>query len=114
MGVVGAEDWERVGGAKTCGQGHTHAAIALSGGEFLARMDADDIALPDRLEIQVRFMREHPDVVLLGGAYELIDGAGRFLTKMIPPLDDATLQEHALSGRTPICHPLAMMRREVV
>src|SRR5438046_2743554 len=85
-------------------------AIALSRGEFLARMDADDIALPNRLEVQVRFMREHRDVVLLGGGYELIDGAGRFLRKMIPPSDDATLQEHALSGRTPICHPLAMMR----
>jgi glycosyltransferase involved in cell wall biosynthesis len=89
-------------------------ATALSRGEFLARMDADDIALPNRLEVQVRFMREHPDVVLLGGGYELIDGAGRLLTKIIPPVDDETLQEHALSGRTPICHPLAMTRRDAV
>src|SRR5256885_7165052 len=89
-------------------------AIALSRGEFLARMDADDIALPNRLQIQVDFLQAHSDVVLLGGGYELIDGAGRLLTKIIPPADDATLQEHALSGRTPICHPLAMMRRDAV
>jgi hypothetical protein len=44
----------------------------------------------------------------------LIDAAGRMLTTIIPPADDATLQEHALSGRTPICHPLAMMRRESI
>jgi glycosyltransferase involved in cell wall biosynthesis len=89
-------------------------AIQMSQGELIARMDADDVAKPDRLRIQGEFMRAHPDVVLLGGGYELIDSAGRLLTKIIPPGDDATLQEHALSGRTPICHPLAMMRRDAV
>jgi glycosyltransferase involved in cell wall biosynthesis len=89
-------------------------AIHLSTGELIARMDADDIARPTRLQIQVDFLRAHPEVVLLGGGYELIDGAGRLLTRIIPPVDDATLQEHALSGRTPICHPLAMMRRDAV
>ena len=86
----------------------------LARGEFLARMDADDVAAPDRLRIQVEYLRAHPDVSVLGGAYELIDDAGRMLTTIVPPTDDATLQEHALSGRTPICHPLAMMRRDAV
>jgi glycosyltransferase involved in cell wall biosynthesis len=89
-------------------------AIELSGGELLARMDADDIAMPDRLRRQVEFMQQHPRVVLLGGAYELIDGRGRLLTRITPPLDDQPLQELALAGRTPICHPLAMMRRDAV
>jgi glycosyltransferase involved in cell wall biosynthesis len=89
-------------------------ALALSSGELIARMDADDIALPDRLRVQVEYMRSHPEVSLLGGAYELIDDAGRMLTTIVPPPDDATLQEHALSGRTPICHPLAMFRRDAV
>ena len=88
--------------------------LKLARGEFIARMDADDVAMPDRLKIQVEFMRAHPQVSLLGGAYELIDGAGRMLTTLRPPTDNATLQEHALSGRTPICHPLAMMRRDAL
>src|SRR2546423_1122596 len=88
--------------------------LKLARGEFIARMDADDVAAPDRLQIQVEYLRAHPDVSLLGGAYELIDDAGRILTTIVPPSDDATLQEHALSGRTPICHPLAMMRRDAV
>src|SRR5437016_6143907 len=58
--------------------------IAEARGEFLARMDADDLALPQRLAVQVKFMQEHPDVVLLGGAYELIDEAGRALTTLTP------------------------------
>src|SRR4051794_6460824 len=88
--------------------------VQLARGELIARMDADDVARADRLQIQVDYLRAHPEVVLLGGAYELIDGAGRMLTTIRPPSDDATLQEHALSGRTPICHPLAMMRRDAV
>ena len=86
--------------------------LKLARGGFIARMDADDAALPDRLKLQVEYLRGHPEVSVLGGAYELIDDAGRMLTTIVPPTDDATLQEHALSGRTPICHPLAMFRRD--
>ena len=88
--------------------------IDLAQCELLARMDADDICLPQRLARQVEFMQQHPQVVLLGGAYAMIDGAARLLTTIEPPPDNATLQEHALSGRTPICHPLAMMRKSAV
>jgi glycosyltransferase involved in cell wall biosynthesis len=88
--------------------------IELARCDLIARMDADDACLPNRLERQVAFMNEHPQVVLLGGAYAMIDARGRLLTMIDPPRDNATLQEHALSGRTPICHPLAMMRREAV
>jgi glycosyltransferase involved in cell wall biosynthesis len=89
-------------------------ALQLAQGEFIARMDADDLSTPRRFELQLSYLREHPEVVLLGGAYDLIDDAGRYLTTITPPGDDATLQEHALSGRTPICHPLAMMRRDAM
>lgn len=86
--------------------------LKLAAGDLIARMDSDDLATPDRLAKQVAFMDAHPDVVLLGGAYALIDEAGRRLHVMRPPTDDAALQEDCLSGRTPICHPLAMFRRE--
>lgn len=89
-------------------------AVHLAQGEYIARMDADDLSTPKRFEVQVEFLRSHPEVVLLGGAYDLIDDKTRYLTTITPPGDDATLQEHALSGRTPICHPLAMMHRDAV
>lgn len=82
-------------------------------GEFVARMDADDIALPRRLEMQVAHMEAHDDVVCLGGYYELIDYLGRYLTTMMPPHDHAALEAQLLAGHTPICHPSAMMRRAV-
>ena len=83
-------------------------------GEFLARMDSDDVALPVRFEAQVRAMREDPTVAVVGGTYELVDAAGRLLRTEYPPQDDATLQELALRGLTPIPQPLAMMRMSMV
>jgi len=89
-------------------------AMSLATGQFIARMDGDDIALPDRLQKQVTFLIANPHVVLLGGAYELIDGDGRRIRTWRPAGDDATLQKHCLEGSTPICHPLAMMRADAV
>ena len=83
-------------------------------GEFVARMDADDVALPERLEKQVDLLRRKPGVAVVGGGYELVDGAGRLLRIEHPPTDDAALQELCLSGRTPICHPLATIRKSAL
>jgi hypothetical protein len=85
--------------------------IAASTAPLIARMDADDIALHDRFAKQVAFLDAHPEVVLLGGAYELIDGKGRLLTTVRQPADDAALQSILLRGSCPICQPLAMFRR---
>jgi glycosyltransferase involved in cell wall biosynthesis len=48
----------------------------LAVGPYLARMDADDVALPDRLERQVAYLDRSPDVALLGGGIVLVDEAG--------------------------------------
>ncbi|MDB5294889.1 MAG: hypothetical protein JWO31_872 [Phycisphaerales bacterium] len=79
-------------------------------GEFLARMDCDDVCYPDRFEKQVAFLRANPEVVCAGGAFDLIDEEGRLLTRLRPPTDDATIQAKALAGHGSICHPAAMIR----
>src|SRR5262249_31043112 len=53
--------------------------LSRARGELLARMDADDVALPQRFAQQVAYLRSHPDVVCAGTAVHLIDAAGRFL-----------------------------------
>lgn len=88
--------------------------IELASGELLARMDADDIALPHRFEHQVRFFEAHPRVVCIGGGVILIDEQGRELHHPPPVLGDAHVQRSALEGRMPICHPAAMFRAHAV
>jgi glycosyltransferase involved in cell wall biosynthesis len=41
-------------------------AVAMSCGKYFARMDADDIAYPERLKLQIEYLERHPDVDLLG------------------------------------------------
>lgn len=54
-------------------------AIRLAKGEYIARMDADDISEPTRLERQVEVLDRDPDVVLVACWYEVIDEKGNFL-----------------------------------
>ena len=55
-----------------------NAAMAYARAPLVAILDADDIALPDRLAISTAFMAEHRDVVLAGSAYRIfIDEAGQ-------------------------------------
>src|ERR1700728_2879314 len=54
----------------------------LARGEFLARVDADDICLPDRFEKQIAFLREHPDYVAVGSRVMFIDPDGLELFEM--------------------------------
>ena len=81
--------------------------------DLVARMDSDDISLPDRLRRQVTYMRDHPDVVALGTAFDVIDARGRTTRTVHPPLTDAAIRSALLRGN-PLCHPTVMLRRSVV
>lgn len=62
-------------------------AISLAKGEFLARMDADDISLPGRLEKQVNYLLGHKETVAVGGQCLLIDKNGDIIgEKTFPTL----------------------------
>lgn len=100
---------ENYGGGKT-----RNRLIAEAQGTYVAAMDADDISLPDRLALQVQFLNDHPEVVCLGGAHDLIDGDGRLLTRLHLPEQNEEIQSLALAGHGSICHPCAMIRRTVL
>lgn len=88
--------------------------IAEARGEFMARMDADDIALPDRFARQVEFLRAHPAALCVGGAFQIIDEAGRYLTTLYPPTSNEQIQDHLIHGRCAISHPAAMARLQPI
>jgi glycosyltransferase involved in cell wall biosynthesis len=85
-------------------------------GEFLARMDADDIALPERFERQVDYLRAHPDYVLVGSRVLLIDPEGDPLCDWCTLEDQNAIDSGFLQCErgTLISHPAVMMRRDAV
>lgn len=88
--------------------------LALAQGELIARMDADDVALPDRFQQQVEFLHHHPEVVCVGGAHDIIDAKGRLLTTLPLPETNEDIQRSALAGHGSICHPCAMIRKSAL
>ena len=88
-------------------------ALARARGALVARLDADDVARPDRLERQHAFLAAHPEVGLLGSAARVVDEAGREVGRIRPPEDDATLRR-ALIRRNPFVHSSIMARRALI
>jgi glycosyltransferase involved in cell wall biosynthesis len=82
--------------------------LAAAGGDYIARMDSDDVSLPARLRQQVRFMDENPDVAVCGTFYRSF-GAGRERTVRLPR-DPETLRTMLLFA-SPLAHPTVMIRR---
>lgn len=80
---------------------------------LVARMDSDDLSKSYRLERQVAYMSQHPEVTVLGTAYEIIDAGGRPQQTMSLPTTDAEIRRALLRGN-PLCHPSVMFRRKAV
>lgn len=78
-------------------------------GEYLARMDADDIAFPDRFAQQVDFLDRHPQVAVVGTAVMRIDAAGREIKRNFCPTSHAEIVQ-ALREYTCFTHPTVMLR----
>jgi glycosyltransferase involved in cell wall biosynthesis len=88
--------------------------IALARGELLARLDADDVALPERFAIQFAYLRDHPEIICVGSQAHIIDEFGRILHNNHPGMSHEEIHEIALEGRCPLAHSSIMMRRESV
>src|ERR1051326_2264165 len=56
--------------------GALNDGLAVARGEFIARMDADDVALPGRFQAQLDYLRGHPDCIAVGTAVQIIDARG--------------------------------------
>jgi len=95
-----------------CGLGDArNASCSLAQGKYIAVMDADDIALPDRLSAETDFMEKHPDVGVVGGATEWIDATGRVWGIHDCPAEDQEIKS-ALPVYHPFFHPALLIRRE--
>lgn len=90
-----------------------NAGIAASTAPLVARMDADDVAEPDRLRLQVAYLREHPEVGAVGTRATVIDEDGRVTGAMDVPTDPADIRRR-LIVRNLLVHPAVTMRRDAL
>lgn len=92
--------------------------LAVAGGEFVARMDADDISLENRFEKQVNFLKSHTDHIVCGTGVELIGDwqskhSNKFICRKIP--EKESFRINLLFGNFPnIVHPTAMFNHNLL
>lgn len=86
-------------------------ALGLARGEFIARMDSDDIALPRRFETQVNALREDSELVLLGTEVDFIDESGQRFFVRGHACDHVEIRRRLLTGDGgALTHPTVIFR----
>jgi glycosyltransferase involved in cell wall biosynthesis len=89
--------------------GALNDAIAAANAPYIARMDGDDLCLPNRFEHQLTFLKANPEVLLVGAEVEFIDSRGKRLKTYRPPHDGASIQKALLEGNSgALIHPAIM------
>jgi len=86
--------------------------LSIAQGMYVARMDADDVSLPERFAKQVQFLDEHPDISVLGTGFQIIDDVGTRGVKVLFPTEPS-LVKWQMFFYCPIVHPSVMVRRMV-
>ena len=87
--------------------------LAHCRGEYLARMDADDITLPTRFGKQVRFLDKNPEIGLLGTQLACM-GECRIGKNLNLPCSNQAIRQSLLKGKHALCHPTLMMRTQLL
>lgn len=81
------------------------------GYEYIARMDADDISLPERISKQITYLKLHPEIDIVGGAIEEIDENSKSHGKIIFYPETPMGCYEFFSRRNPHAHPAVMFRK---
>ena len=82
-------------------------------GKYIVRMDADDLALPERLQVQYDFLQAHPEVGLVSSCFDIIDQQGvRIKTECYGFTPEDLFYRMHFSN--PIAHSSVMFRRDLV
>ncbi|WP_304206889.1 glycosyltransferase [Phocaeicola plebeius] len=99
---------ERMGFVRALNEG-----LCQASGKYIARMDGDDISLPDRIRKEVDYLEKHGHVDVLGGAMDIIDEKGTVVSERFYPLYGLKLHVWAVL-RNPLAHPTVMLRSSLV
>lgn len=87
--------------------------LNIAKGEFICRMDADDIAVNTRLEKQIKFLQTHQLISLIGSQANLIDGKGQIVGEEIVPQFTKDINRTKFN-HNPFIHAAVVFRRTLV
>lgn len=86
--------------------------LATARGEFIARMDSDDVAMPERFERQLGYLNAHPECVMIGSRVLIIDPEGSPLTVMGEALTHEEIDSALMAARGQmVYHPSIIIRK---
>jgi len=90
--------------------------LSQARGDYIARMDADDVCRPNRLFLQVQWLDDHPDHAVVGSFVQRIDADGALLPDWIVDRKTATPEEirRTLIKHNCLAHPTTMLRRSAL
>jgi glycosyltransferase involved in cell wall biosynthesis len=80
--------------------------------KYIARLDAEDICSPDRFAKQKEFLKNNPDVFLVGSWALFVDHSGKPLWRFCPPVKHEHIQKRMFLNNM-FCHPTVMCRPEI-
>jgi glycosyltransferase involved in cell wall biosynthesis len=87
--------------------------LTIAESEIIARMDADDVSLPARFEMQYKILQEDPSIGVVSSSVRLIDsGDVKGAIKWFPKNNDEIKKLFPVF--CPICHPASMFRKELI
>ena len=87
-------------------------ALRQAQGDFVARMDADDISLSIRFEEQINFLQKHPTIDICGSFVNVIDETDKIIGQIKKPTSDKEIKKE-LFWLTPLLHPTWFAKKEV-
>lgn len=99
---------KRIGFAKGLNLGFSQAK-----GQYIARIDGDDISIKNRLELQVNYLKKHPNISVVGGSMYIINETDQIISKRKYPTSKLMLKCFS-TFRNPLAHPTVMIRKVCV
>ena len=90
--------------------GNRNKGVSLVTGKYLLWQDADDVSLPERMQMQFKYLERNADVAIVGGYLELFNTHGTIGIRSYP-LEDAEMRK-CIFRYSPIAQPAAMLRVE--
>ena len=87
-------------------------ALEEARGEYIAVLDSDDIAFPERIKVQVEFLEKNPEYGMCGSYFQIIDGNDKLLKKARFPTNDKDARSNLILHNC-FCHSTIMIRSKL-